>query len=281
MNNVFDRFVKAQALGNDFIIVDDLDGKTEITKEEVVRACDRRYGIGADGVLVLEASDKADFGMRILNADGTEAEMCGNGIRCLAVYIDRYGKCAQSEIEFETKAGLISVNLIKSEDMSVREVRVDMGVPDFTRRKVPMKGPRGEAVGEPLVVGDITLEVTCLSMGNPHCVIFVNKVDTAPVDKLGPMIENLPVFPERTNVEFVEVIDRKVLKMRVWERGAGETSACGTGGSAALAAAAKRDLSDRTAEVVLNGGSLMIEWKNNDHISMTGPAELVFEGRWV
>jgi diaminopimelate epimerase len=277
----FKGFVKAQALGNDFIIVDGLEKKVDLKKDDIVKACDRRYGIGADGILVLEKSAKADLKMRIFNADGSEAQMCGNGVRCLAVYADRYGLCNRSTLRFETIAGDINVRLIKNESGGVEEVQVDMGIPVLERAKIPMKGPKGEVTDEPLTVGQKKLLVTCISMGNPHCVVFVNNVEAAPVDRLGPMIENLPVFPERTNVEFVEVTGRDFLKMRVWERGAGETSACGTGAAASLVAAARCGLADRKATVSLNGGSLMIEWKNNGHVHMTGPAELVFEGLTV
>ncbi len=271
-------FVKAHALGNDFIIIDALARKVEFCAEKVRRLCDRRFGIGADGILLLLPSKKADFRMRIFNADGGEAEMCGNGIRCLAKYIYEKGLSSECELAIETLSGERRV-VLNVTGKEVQSVQVDMGKPIFTRSKIPMLGDEKEAVDELLKVGDLDLEVTCLSMGNPHCVIFVPNVKAAPVERLGPAIEYLPVFPKRTNVEFVEVLNKNELQMRVWERGAGETRACGTGAAASLVAAARSNYTARKATVHLQGGDLLVDWGKDGHAYLTGPATLVYSGK--
>lgn len=272
-------FVKAHALGNDFIIIDGLAREVELSAEKVRSLCDRRFGIGADGVLVLLPSKKADFRMRIFNADGGEAEMCGNGIRCLATYIYEKGLSLKRDLTIETLAGSrnITLNIVGGKAQSFR---VDMGKPTFTRSKIPMLGRGKEAVGELLKVGDLELLATCLSMGNPHCVLFVSNVKTAPVERLGPAVEYLSIFPERTNVEFVEVLNKHELRMRVWERGAGETLACGTGAAASLVAAVRNNLTRRKATVHLQGGNLLVEWAKDDSVYLAGPAKLVYSGEF-
>lgn len=271
-------FVKAHALGNDFIIIDALARKVGFSAEKVRRLCDRRFGVGADGILLLLPSKKADFRMRIFNADGGEAEMCGNGIRCLAKYIYEKGLSSERELAIETLSGERRV-VLNVTGKDVQSVQVDMGKPIFTRSKIPMLGDEKEAVDELLKVGDLDLEVTCLSMGNPHCVIFVSNVKAASVERLGPAIEDLPVFPKRTNVEFVEVLNKNELQMRVWERGAGETLACGTGAAASLVAAARNNFALRKAAVHLQGGDLLVDWGKDDRVYLTGPATLVYSGK--
>lgn len=270
-------FVKAHALGNDFIIIDALARKIEFSAEKVRHLCDRRFGVGADGILLLLPSKKADFRMRIFNADGGEAEMCGNGIRCLAKYIYKKGLSSERELAIETMSGERRV-VLNVTGKDVQSVQVDMGKPIFTRSKIPMLGDEKEAVDELLKVGDLDLKVTCLSMGNPHCVIFVSNVKAVSVERLGPAIEDLPVFPKRTNIEFVEVLNKNELQMRVWERGAGETLACGTGAAASLVAAARNNFALRKATVHLQGGDLLVDWGKDDRVYLTGPATLVYSG---
>lgn len=270
-------FVKAHALGNDFIIIDALARKIEFSAEKVRHLCDRRFGVGADGILLLLPSKKADFRMRIFNADGGEAEMCGNGIRCLAKYIYKKGLSSERELAIETLSGERRV-VLNVTGKDVQSVQVDMGKPIFTRSKIPMLGDEKEAVDELLKVGDLDLKVTCLSMGNPHCVIFVSNVKAVSVERLGPAIEDLPVFPKRTNIEFVEVLNKNELQMRVWERGAGETLACGTGAAASLVAAARNNFALRKATVHLQGGDLLVDWGKDDRVYLTGPATLVYSG---
>lgn len=263
-------FVKMHGLGNDFVIIDfraglparpDFSGLAR-------RLCPRRFGIGADGLVAMCDSQVADLGMRIFNPDGSEAEMCGNGIRCLAKYAYEHGGVPKAEMSIETPAGIKTVNLVV-EAGRVTQVAVDMGPPDFG------------AVGVPLRVGTHTFSMTALSMGNPHCVIPVQDLSAVDLESLGPVIESLPLFPQRTNVEFVQVLAPDHLKARVWERGAGATLACGTGACAALAALARQDLSLRRAVVDLPGGSLQIEWRADGHVIMTGPASEVFRGEFV
>jgi diaminopimelate epimerase len=269
-------FTKMHGLGNDFIVIDCRDEAVsrelapigEISK----RLCHRRFGIGADQVLLLYNSERADFGMRIFNADGSEVEMCGNGIRCFAKYIWDRGLSDKGVLDVETVAGIIRPE--RSGDL----VRVDMGEPVLEGRQIPVSHD-GQVKDFPLKILDREFKITCVSMGNPHAVIVVDDAAQFDVARYGPLIERDGFFPKRTNVEFIHVIDRGRIRMRVWERGAGETMACGTGASAAAVAANLKGLADRRVAVVLNGGELVIEWKEDNHVYMTGPAVEVFEGR--
>lgn len=265
-------FTKMQGIGNDFVLIDCTKnelgaGSAELSK----RLCDRRFGIGADQVLLLCPSTSADFRMKIFNADGSEVEMCGNGIRCLAKYVWDRGLSSKPVLDVETAAGIIRP--AKAGDM----VKVDMGEPVLEGRQIPVNldGPVRDF---PLTIDDRTFEITCVSMGNPHAVIVVDNLDTFDVKKYGSRIEVHDLFPRRINVEFIEVVNAQEIRMRVWERGAGETMACGTGASAAAVAAHLKGLTGRTARVVLLGGELYIAWEPDNHISMTGPAAEVFEG---
>jgi diaminopimelate epimerase len=274
------KFVKMQGLGNDFVVV---DGATEELPEALLpelarRTCNRHFGIGADGLLLALPSRDADFRMRLFNADGSEAEHCGNGIRCIARFLYDHGLTRKDVITIET-VGRINVLQLNLRDGRVETVRVDVGEPQFRRDSLPMVGPPdSEAVGERIEVDGTSLEITCVSMGNPHAVTFVEDVDRFPVERLGPRVENHPVFPRRTNAEFIQVIGGDELKMRVWERGAGETLACGTGACASLVAAARTGRAGRRAVVHLRGGDLRIEWSDDNHVYMTGPAVEVFQG---
>jgi len=274
-------FTKMHGIGNDFILIDCRKWGIRNAGGLAQRLCDRRFGIGADQMLLLYPSRKADCRMKIYNADGSEVEMCGNGIRCLAKYVwespDTPSSLRRSKtITVETLAGLIRPE--KSGEL----VRVDMGEPVTEPARVPVKAgcSTSEVIDHPLKVGRWRVRLTAVSMGNPHAVTVVEDVNEAPVTQAGPLIENHSMFPNRTNVEFIEVISKKRIKARVWERGAGETLACGTGACASVVASSMLGLTGRRVKVYLPGGVLDIEWSDKDnHVYMTGPAERVFEGR--
>lgn len=274
-------FAKLHGLGNDYIYIDatenDLSAYDRSKLAEVLS--DRHFGIGGDGVIFISESDKADFKMRIFNADGSEAEMCGNGIRAFAKYLYEHGKTDKTELEVETLAGIIRPNLRVSQGV-VDQVRVDMGPPRLNREDIPMAGePQDEpVVAEPLQVDDREFEMTCVSMGNPHCVIFVDETTDLLVHTYGPKIEEHPAFPARTNVEFVKVVDDHAAQMRVWERGAGETMACGTGASASAVAAILNGYCSDHVVMRLLGGYLSIEWQEGESVFLTGPASEAFSG---
>jgi diaminopimelate epimerase len=287
-------FVKMHGIGNDFILIDCLNpgcGIQHVDESVAKKLCTRRFGIGADQLLLLYPSKIADFRMRILNADGSEVEMCGNGIRCLAKYIWDRNLSGKKVLAVETLAGVIKPE--KAGDL----VRVDMGEPIFDPEKIPVNiqrtdagSPREERASNlksqsskpimdyPLQVADKEFQVTCLSMGNPHAVVIVDDVLNYPVTYYGPMIETHPVFPRRINVEFTEVLSREEIRMRVWERGSGETMACGTGASAVAVASHIKGLTGRKVTVHLLGGDLFIEWGSDNHVYMSGPAVEVFRG---
>jgi len=275
-------FTKLHGLGNDYIY---LNAFTEQIEEydlaELARILsDRHFGVGGDGIILIMPSESADFRMRILNSDGSEAEMCGNGIRGLAKYVYEQGMTDTTTITVETGAGVLRVALTVQDDL-VAAATVDMGIPRLDRSEIPMLGePANEPViDQPLEVNGDRFNITCVSMGNPHCVIFVDDVDHFTVTDIGPLIENHQLFPERINVEFVTVLDREHIRMRVWERGAGETLACGTGAAASVVAGMLTDRTDRQVQVELLGGPLRIEWLEDEHIFMTGPVTEVFTGR--
>ena len=274
------RFTKMHGLGNDFVMVDAFEEKLdEATLPERARElCDRHFGIGADGLILVLPSRVANFRMRIFNPDGSEPESCGNGIRCFARFVYDRKKTADTTLTVETLGGVQTLKLNVAGG-TVQTVRADLGEPAFARRLIPMRGPEeGEALNEKVKVDGAKLDVTCLSVGNPHCVTFVDDVAHFPVEKLGPQLENHPLFPRRTNVEFVQVLNRRELRVRVWERGAGETLACGSGACASVIAAARTERADRRATVHLLGGELQIEWCGDGHVQLTGPAVEVFTG---
>ena len=274
------RFTKMHGLGNDYIFVNGLSERLpRVSLPRLARALsDRHFGIGADGLILVLPSRSAQFRMQVFNADGSEAEMCGNGIRMFARYVYEHGLTRDRELAVETLAGVIRPRLMVRGGR-VASVRVDMGEPRLERSEIPMRGKPGRVIGEALRVDGERYEVTAVSMGNPHCVIFVKEVAEFPVARVGPAIERHRAFPRRTNVEFVQVLGRSALRMRVWERGAGETLACGTGACATLVAAVLNGKADRKATVHLPGGDLKIEWRESDnHVYMTGPAEEVFCG---
>jgi diaminopimelate epimerase len=275
------RFTKLHGLGNDYIYID--GHEQALSGYDLGRlsalVSDRHFGVGSDGLILILPSEVADFRMRIFNPDESESNMCGNGIRGLSKYVYEHGLTDKTELEVETGAGIIRPRLAVSNGR-VECVTVDMGEPRLARRDIPMAGEPADqpVVNEELAVGMELIRVTCVSMGNPHCIIFVPDTDDAPVRQLGPEIETHSCFPQRTNVEFVQVVDRGHVRMRVWERGAGETLACGTGASATCVACVLNELIGRLVEVELLGGTLAIEWADSGRVFMTGPAEEVFSG---
>ena len=265
-------FTKWQGCGNDFVVVDFLDKEPIDFAALAVKMCDRHFGIGADGLMVVCPSGTADVRMREFNPDGTEPEMCGNGIRCFSRWLYEEGYVTKDEFTVETLAGTMVPRIIKQDDV-VTAVEVDMGVPVLEGEKIPVAGFGAERViAQPLTVDGTEYKMTCVSMGNPHCVIFVDDAEGFPLAELGPKFENHPAFPRRINTEFVHVRDRKHARMRVWERGAGITLACGTGTLC--------DVLDRAAEIEVDGGVIHVAWHADGHIFMTGPAEPVFAGIW-
>jgi len=279
--NPFIRFTKMHGIGNDYVYVN-LFAESVPDPVSLARAVsDRHFGIGADGLILIGPSETADVSMRIFNADGSEAAMCGNGVRCAAKYAREHGLAGGDDVRVETRAGIKTIRVIAERGRVVR-ARVDMGEPKLRRKEIPMTGPPEErCVEAALQVGDERFSVTCVSMGNPHCVIFVPDVEVAPLKQVGPAIENRKeTFPERTNVHFVEVVSQDEIKMRTWERGSGITLACGTGASAVCVAGALTGRTGRGILAHLPGGDLELEWADNGHLFMTGPAAEVFTGEW-
>jgi len=274
------KFTKMQGLGNDFVLVNSLEHELSGDLGELSRkVCDRHFGIGADGLVLILPSREADIRMQIFNPDGSEPEMCGNAIRCFARYIYEHNIVRKKVLTVETLAGIIIPELVMDGER-VTSVKVDMGEPRLERGLIPMEGAAGRVVDEPVAVDEEKYRVTCVSMGNPHCITFVSDVNNVPLSQVGPALESHPVFPRKTNVEFVHVINRQEVNMRVWERGAGETLACGTGACATGVACVLNSLTDRKVTVHLAGGDLVIEWADNNHVYMTGPAEYVFTGEY-
>ncbi len=273
------RFTKMQGLGNDYVYVDCFEETVEDAPAVARLVSDRRFGIGSDGLILIHPSGAADFRMEMYNADGSRGEMCGNGIRCVAKYVYDHGLARREHLVAETDAGEKELDLVVGADGKVSAVRVDMGAPILERSRIPMHGPAGRVIAEPLRVGDGELVVTCVSMGNPHCVTFVDDVESFAVERTGPLVENHRLFPNRTNTEFVQVVSRAEVAQRTWERGSGETFACGTGACAVVVAARLNDLVDPRVTVHLRGGDLTIEWEGDGaHVFMTGPAVEVFRG---
>ena len=265
-------FSKMHGAGNDFVLVDATRKPFRPTAVVTRKLCDRHFGVGADQVLILERSRHADLRMRILNPDGSEAEMCGNGIRCAALYARTRGLVKKDEMSFETRAGIIRPRLVGD-----GRVWVDMGEPVLEAEKIPTRG-RGRVIEAPFKFGCGRATITCVSMGNPHCVLFVDDLAKVPAAAWGPAIERDPFFPRRTNVEFVQVLSPDRVRATVWERGAGLTLACGTGACAAVVAGVLTGRLRRSASVALPGGVLDIEWAPDNRVFMAGPAAFVFDG---
>ncbi len=275
------KFTKMHGLGNDFII---FDGRTEKLPEVdwteyAPKLCDRNFGIGADGVILVLTSDKANYEMKVFNSDGSEPEMCGNGLRCFAKYVYDTDPEKKEVFSVNTKAG-VKLPVVETEKGRITGIEVDMGAPILQRSKIPLAGKDSDKViGEKIKIKGKEIVFTAVSMGNPHAVIFVDDIETVDVTGLGAALEVDPLFPERTNVEFVQVLDPKEAIMKVWERGVGETLACGTGACAVLVAGVLNKKLERVVTIHLPGGDLLIEWEaDTDHVLMTGPAATVFQG---
>jgi len=274
-------FIKMHGLGNDFVIVDCFREKITADPPELARqVCDRHLGVGADGLVFIWPHAEADFRMQIINSDGSEAEMCGNAIRCMARYAYETGLVSKTELEVETLAGRRHPELIIS-DGEVKAVKVDMGEPVLDPAQVPVQLGGDRVVNEPLALARQLLQMTCVSMGNPHCLLFVPNVAAVPLTQIGPEVENHPLFPRKTNVEFIQVLNRNEVKMRVWERGAGETLACGTGACATVVGCVLTGRTNQKITVHLTLGSLEVEWAQDNHVYMTGPTTEVFRGTYA
>lgn len=275
------RFQKMHGTLNDFLVFHDLEGGIRLSEDQVIRLCDRRAGVGADGVIVVRPSEKADFFMDYINSDGSLAEMCGNGIRCLAKYAFDNGLTEKTSLPVETRAGVKVVELVPAANGTIEKVRVDMGPPIFDPARIPvaLEGSAVPILDHRIEVDGESFQAAILSMGNPHCVIVVDgEVEHLP-EEYGPQIEKHPLFPSKTNVEFIQVTGPDSLIMRVWERGSGETFSCGTGACAAAVAASLKGLVQSEAKVSLKGGDLEIAWKGPENaVIMTGPAESTFTG---
>lgn len=274
------KFTKMQGLGNDYVYVNLFEEKVEDPVATAIAVSDRHFGIGSDGLILIGPSDVADFEMIMYNLDGSRGEMCGNGIRCVGKYVYDHGMTDKTEITVETLGGIKVLQLFVGDDGCVDQVRVDMGEPILESEKIPVNLP-DPAISVPIEVDGKTWAVTCVSMGNPHAVVFVDDVDTLDLEKIGPPFENHLLFPNRINTEFIQIVDRSHVKMRVWERGSGETMACGTGACASTVACVLNDLTDRHLYLDLLGGRLDITWdEESGHVFMTGPAATSFEGEW-
>ncbi|MDR2813978.1 MAG: diaminopimelate epimerase [Prevotellaceae bacterium] len=274
------KFTKMHGAGNDYVYVDCTKGEVANPNELSKKISDRRFGVGSDGLVLICKSSVADFRMRMFNADGSEAQMCGNATRCIGKYVFDKGLTTKTELTLETLAGVKRLSLFVDSG-KVRKVTVDMGAPELRPAKIPTLFAGERVVAAPLEVGGKVFSITCVSMGNPHAVTFVEDVKSFDVHHFGKLIENHALFPEKVNVEFVEPLSATELRMRVWERGSGETWACGTGACATLVAATLNNLSHGKATIHLLGGDLEVEWdKNANLIYMTGEAETVFEGEF-
>ena len=272
------KFTKMHGCGNDYVYVNLFEEQLDNPAEVSIKVSDRHFGIGSDGLITIGPSDKADFRMHIYNADGSEAEMCGNGIRCVAKYVYDHHLTDNTEITVETGAGILTLILFPK-DGKVQQVRVDMGEPILTPAEIPVVADGDKVIDEPIEVGGKTWNMTCVSMGNPHAVVFVDDTANFPLETYGPLFENHERFPKRTNTEFVQIISRTEANMRVWERGSAETWACGTGTCACVMACILNGKTEDKVLVHLRGGDLTIEYdRESNHVFMTGPATEVFSG---
>ena len=272
------KFTKMQGLGNDYVYVNCFEESINNASELAIKVSNRNFGIGSDGLILIKPSERADFYMEMYNADGSQGKMCGNGIRCVGKYVYDFGLTDKTEITVDTLAGIkyLKLNVV---DGKVKTVRVNMGAPILTPELIPVKMDGEMVVDRTLTVDNKDYKVTCVSMGNPHCITYMNDVDGLDIAKIGTKFEFHDVFPDRVNTEFVKIIDRSTLQMRVWERGSGETLACGTGACAVAVATILNGLCDDVVTVKLLGGDLKITWDREDNlVYMEGPAEVSFTG---
>ncbi|TGK11680.1 diaminopimelate epimerase [Leptospira fletcheri] len=274
------QFTKMEGIGNDYVYIDATRDDLRLSPEQIQKLSDRNFGIGGDGVIFIRSSNRGDFQMDMYNADGSSSEMCGNGIRCVAKYVYDHGLTSKKNPLIETGAGVLEVDLAVNSVNKVEFVSVDMGKPILAPSLIPVNlTGEGPILEHSIQIRDRSLKFTAVSMGNPHCVIFVEDPDTFPVHEIGPLIENkTDLFPRRVNVEFVSLKGKDHLYQRTWERGAGETLACGTGACAVMTAAHLTGRTGKDVRIDLRGGSLRIQWLESGHILMTGPAQEVFTG---
>lgn len=276
------KFTKMHGLGNDYIYIDCYSKEVNLGDVSHLAKImsDRHFGVGSDGIILICKSDSADFKMRMFNFDGSEAEMCGNGIRCVGKFVYEKGLINKDIVEIETLAG-IKILKLNIENGKVKTVRVDMGNPILEAEKIPVIYNRTPVQGLKLKALDRDFEFTCISMGNPHAITLIDDIEKFDIKKYGPILENDKIFPNRSNIEFIKVVDKENVKMRVWERGAGETLACGTGACATAVACSINGFTNRKVNIELLGGKLEVEWdKDTNHVFMTGPATTVFEGEF-
>lgn len=273
------KFTKMHGAGNDYIYVDCTEHMLTDINETARKVSDRHFGIGSDGLVLICKSDVADFRMDMYNSDGSQAEMCGNATRCVGKYVHDKGLTDKTSITLETLAGIKILDLNLGDDGMVETVKVNMGQPELVPKNIPIISDKERFIMEPVIVDGKEYKVTGVSMGNPHAVTYIDDTDSLEIEKIGPKFETHELFPRKINTEFAQIVDRKTIKMRVWERGAGETLACGTGACATLVASTLNDLVDGEADLVLLGGTLHIKWdKNDNNVYMTGPAAFVFDG---
>jgi len=267
-------------IGNDYVLVNRMEEPIRDPRALSIMMCQRHTGIGADGLVLLESSSTADFTMRIFNADGSESESCGNALRCIAGYIRSKKLTDKTEFSLETGSGIRGISILSRDDEAYR-IRVDMGEPVLVPYKIPVKLPGDRVLGHTLRLDGRLYTISAVGMGNPHCIVFTDDPDWIDVQTIGPLIENHALFPNKTNVEFMKVVNRGHIRLRVWERGVGETMACGTGACAAMVAAYLSGRVDTAVVVQLRGGSLLVEWDlQNNHVYQTGAAEHVYNGDW-
>lgn len=276
------RFTKMEGIGNDYVYVNGFEEQVDDPAAMAVEMSRQHFGCGADGLIMIMPSEKADFCMQMYNNDGSYSEMCGNGIRCVAKYCHDRGLTDKTEFTIESGGQIKVMHLNLAPDGTTESVRVDMGAPELDGEKIPSTSAGCPVLHHPLTANGSAYEAVLVNMGNPHAVVFVDDPDTAPVTTDGPVMERDPSFPRKANIEFVQIIDRTHARMRVWERGTGETLACGTGACAVAVACALTGRCERRCEVALPGGKLQIEWNEQDnHVYMTGPATFVYDGVWL
>lgn len=272
------KFTKMEGCGNDYVYVNGFENKIENPNELSKYVSNRNFGVGSDGLIIINPSNVADFKMSMYNADGSEGKMCGNGIRCVAKYVYDNKMTDKTIITVETLSGIKTL-VLNVEDDKVKTVRVDMGSPILEAKEVPVIFDKNKVINEPIMIHNNEYGITCVSMGNPHAITFVEDTDALEIEQIGPMFEKHEIFPDRVNTEFIQVIDRQTIKMRVWERGSGETLACGTGACASVVACVLNNKTDNAVTVKLLGGDLLIEYDvEKNTVFMTGPARISFTG---
>lgn len=272
------KFTKMEGCGNDYVYVNGFENKVENPNKVSEIVSNRNFGIGSDGLIIVNPSEVADFRMNMYNADGSEGKMCGNGIRCVAKFVYDYKMTDKKVITVETLSGIKTL-VLNVEDDKVKTVRVDMGSPILEAKEVPVISEKDKVINEPIMINNKEYGITCVSMGNPHAITFVDDTDSLDIEYIGPMFEKNEIFPDRVNTEFIQVVDRQTIKMRVWERGSGETLACGTGACASVVACVLNGKTDNAVTVKLLGGDLFIEYdEEKNTVFMTGPAKISFTG---